>query len=312
MDVKTHHPCPFPGIQSVCELRARTSLAGGFTLLELLVVITILSLLISGAYLIYHPLEAKAVKERTLSDLRTVDHGIRTFHLLSGGYPTALDSLLLAHTTSQGTTATIETVAMPPTPQPFVGLPESWQTILGGIALTPPMTRALRAAGITTLRYLGDDLTSDGAVEPDFVFSNTGLGLGFSRSLTPGDHVAALMSGCQEHTLIASFSGRHPVNSAMISRLTGLDERHCHLVIVMGLGSDASIITNSTGRNAVMLSTAPIDPTIDPSRYRRFLLMFHLATSEDAYLTDDEIFASPIYLGIMREDRVTNRSVPST
>ncbi len=74
-------------------MRKRRQRRGGFTLLELLVVMFILVLLAGAATIAYtkHIEEAKTVKAKT--DISTLDTAIDAYHIQNGAFPTTLDAL---------------------------------------------------------------------------------------------------------------------------------------------------------------------------------------------------------------------------
>lgn len=257
----------------------------GFTLLELLMVVSILAIVSGGLYTMYDPMEAKALKSRTLSDLVTVDRSIRTFHSLSGTYPAPLDNLV------QKIEPTTEVAHNHPSSDqthqsiPIPSLPASITNQIGPFTLTASALNSLKASGLDRLDFLPTPQTTTDTVME-------------IRTLSQGDHVAAIQSGCQGIPLIEGFNFQSPYDSSMLSRQLGLDPTKCHLVVVFGLGKQASIISNPEGENPISLSNTPQYLSLASSSYNKYLLLFHLGTSYDANLQSSEIFPSAKFAGI--------------
>lgn len=66
---------------------------GGFTLLELLVVVTLLAILATGALVAYDSADEKAQSSRAASTIGTLDQGVRAFKAVTGAYPNQWDNL---------------------------------------------------------------------------------------------------------------------------------------------------------------------------------------------------------------------------
>lgn len=255
----------------------------GFTLLELLLVVAILAIVSGSLYIIYDPMEAKALKSRNTADLATAERGVRTLRSLSGAYPNFLDNLIvdslsIAEPASDNQDGNIGA-------RPLDGLSPQTTNDLGSYILNSAALQSLRSSGLDHLWFFPKENAGHDQV-------------GFSRAMNVGDRVAAFQSGCQNMPFIEGFAHQSPHDSSILHHQIGLDPMKCHLVVMFGLGKHASIISNPDGRNSVTLSNVPHYSNLSGSSYNNFLLLFHLGTSEDAQFDSSEIFPSAKFAGI--------------
>ncbi len=268
----------------------------GFTLLELLIVVSILAIVSGGLYTMYDPMEAKALKSRSVSDFVTIDRGIRTFHAMSGSYPTTLDNLIEEGTSdSQSFEHDSEDSQ---SGQPLAHLPHTIKSTLGTVTLTSSAVLALRSSGLDQLQY--------------FSTENAGhYTTGRPRHIQEGDQVAAFQSGCHHQSFVKAFDGHQTHDSVALHQQLGLDPEKCHLVLVFGLGAQASIIANPLGNNPVTFSHAPQYLQFQASSYNNYLLFFHLGSSDAPNIGTSEIFPKAKFAGIFDPFPSSRRSPPT-
>jgi len=254
----------------------------GFTLLELLLVVAILAMISGSLYVIYDPIEAKALKSRTNADFRTVEQSIRTFYTLSGGYPSPLENLVVEVTPSSPRTRAYSLADEEHQTTPLAHLPSSVHTQIGSYQLTTAAVHALQSSGINQI----STVHAPPALTPQI------------HTIKKDDHVAAIQSGCQGLPLIEGFDFQNPLDSSILHHQLGLDPNKCHLVVAFGLGKQASLISNPEGTNPVSLSSTPHYLNLPDSSYTHYLLLFHVGTSSDATLQSSEIFPSARFAGV--------------
>jgi len=125
----------------------------GFTLLELLVVITLLAVLSVGALVAYENVGENAESAAAANSNVTIDSAIRTYRSITGDYPNQWDSLVLSTSAS----------AIP-------GLPTGGSAVFGPYqttaAVSAAMLGSLEAVGIDEVQYLTTS-TQDAAIPPN-------------------------------------------------------------------------------------------------------------------------------------------------
>lgn len=299
---------------------------GGFTLLELLVVVAILAAIAGGLLVAYDGMEAKAAKGQATFNIAAIDKGVRAFKVVTGSFPNELDSLLTdglsAVTCAAGTscTATAATAAGAGTAGSgfYAGLHSNLQGADGSVltaegklglyALDAADVTALANAGVTSLRQI-DDATNAVGVIPNRDFDDLPRGKGLvvsplvAGSVVPvveseGLGAAASPGGC-----IAPFNGA----CNRLNDITGLVPAIQHIVVALGVGNNSSIISDATGASAAHFSEAPFYTDVRKDQYGRFLALFHLASdngagggiADDGIITPGERFSTARFVGII-------------
>lgn len=262
----------------------------GFTLLELLVVLSILAIIGGGLLVAYDDLDDKASEGVAAHSLASLDSAVRAYVNTESGLPNELDSLVAGEY-----------------PNPTVAGSEKVNILSSKIVsktlavqgLTQNQLDALNAAGITHLRYVdvkGNDPANpapgsgatvtldvpdaDGSAAvvgplldidiPHRVFevprpgSNKNRGRGFAVELavdTPvlvwqGDRSGG--GGYYDNTKIGAAGAPNP-----------------DVILVFGLGNDASCIGANNGRS--QLSSAPVfGNRYEKHEYSRYYLMINV------------------------------------
>jgi prepilin-type N-terminal cleavage/methylation domain-containing protein len=263
----------------------------GFTLLELLVVITLIATLAVGALIAYDGVGDKAQAAAAADSNVKLDNVIRQYKAVANVYPNQWDSLVAQD-------ASI-----------ISAIPAALTDVVSRLALTGAaasgVTQSLGRAGINELQYwIGFNATSN----TQGVLPN----LAHNESFNPANAVEV------EHfedglinTLITSIAVVPGRTSCTATGITGnlpsapanaafavgvdnyiqnrysdaLEQDECHLVVALGFGSDAAA---STATSSVAIGKAPsfgkIDPT-DPTRnvdpnlhYSRYIGLFLVAS----------------------------------
>ncbi|MBU2570159.1 MAG: prepilin-type N-terminal cleavage/methylation domain-containing protein [Gammaproteobacteria bacterium] len=127
-------------------LTNRAAGQSGFTLLELLVVVTLLAILATGALVAYDGADEKAQSSRAANTIGALDQGVRAYRAVTGAYPNQWDNL-----------ADPVTGNLPAGGDDFI--PARLQTILGSLNLRAALEGVYGASTVT------DDYMEDFFVE---------------------------------------------------------------------------------------------------------------------------------------------------
>lgn len=254
----------------------------GFTLLELLVVITLLAVLAVGALVAYEDVGDNAEAAAAANANVTLDSAIRTYRAVEKAYPNQWDSLV-----------TLAGSAIPT-------LPNAASAVFGSIPLAgtnqTQVIAALAAVGIDELQFLNDDTTP--ATIPPNRQHNEGANTNATEieivdAPATFTHVSIVPSGgetgaCQfgTQTLNTAFNGI-PLGGSAPNRIQNsfndsLEGDECHLVLALGFGGDAAASTTSS---KVAISQAPTytkTTVVNPAtNYARYIGLFHVAADDD-------------------------------
>lgn len=278
----------------------------GFTLLELLVVITLLALLSVGALVAYDGVGDNASATAAANNMQTVDRTIRQYNAVTGNYPNQWDSLADADDEtlpfdgitqldiSNGDFDDEDLIVSSATRAAFGG----WD-IAGAGATGVKVLKALADYGIDELQVvklatagtlLGDNTVPNTAhnegtnpeafeVEADEV---TGAPDGFSAiSIFPAG--AGCTAGGQ--SIANNFNGDTPAAGDQLTRINSindfLEDRKCNLILALGFGGDAG---KSMQNSSVQMISAPTYASrkVNPARqYGRFIGLFHMAAGAE-------------------------------
>jgi len=271
------------------KLTQRLKQQGGFTLLELLVVVAILAIVAGGLVVAYDGLEKRAALQGASHGIAGADNAVRNFTSLRGVAPSNLDSLLAA-VPVDGTPnpATITNPAVE-----VLTLTSSLAGKIAPIALTAAQRTSLANAGITQLRYIdaaGNSnacapscalTTLDAAGSAAFVgnISQTDIpvrifdvprdgsvaatprnrGRGYSHVLVDGDTVSGWTPGAGG------------INNTKVG--AAADD----VLIAFGLGNNSTITKiDPTARGDAHLSVVPTYPDAAKNEYTRYVLLYNV------------------------------------
>lgn len=255
----------------------------GFTLLELLVVITLLAVLAVGALVAYEDVGDNAEAAAAANANVTLDSAIRTYRAVEKAYPNQWDSLSTLGGAKIGT------------------LPNAASAIFGNLALNVSaagaIETALGAVGIDEIQYMrtttlvagvlpnrahnesaNPDLTN-GALEVD----TDDFGGDFNNiSIVPSGGATGTCA-FESVSLATAYNGAAVPNNSILNALNdSLEGDECHLVLALGFGSDAAASTTSS---KVAISQAPtytkanvVNPT---TNYARYIGLFHVAQAAE-------------------------------
>jgi len=305
---------------------------GGFTLLELLVVITLLAVLSVGALVAYDGIGENASNVAAANNIKTADSSIRAYRAIENAYPNQWDNL--ANLGGELTGGAADFLAAPT--KDFFG---QWVVPGSANATWVAAAAALEGVGIDELQTLQTTSTFGPGVVPNLAFnesepSNTanpadelefdetgavdygGPHAGaFALSIVPSS-TGGIAGDCQAGgvSITQNFSG-NPVNESKALNLINdaLDDDGCHLVVALGFGKD---VPGTTLGSRVAISTAPTytnGNVVNPSiHYARYIALFHLGSAAGAStdVTAADILAKPRLLAIVdTEGRTIDQAI---
>jgi prepilin-type N-terminal cleavage/methylation domain-containing protein len=313
----------------------------GFTLLELLVVITLLAVLSVGALVAYEGIGENANNVAAANNIKVADSAIRTYRALEGVYPNQWDNLAPLTGAAASGAATGPLSVMAPATLDFFG---QWEVPNGDASGTvwQRVGTALARVGITELQTLQPgadiDLTQtspnqawnesapgvsiaadelewevdDGAVEME------GGVTAFNLSIVPsgGDGGTCTAGGV---AITNNFNGDN-VNDLGLGDNTrlnyindNLDDDGCDLVLALGFGKD---VPGTTSGSRVAISTAPTytnGNVVNPSiHYARYVALFHVATAEEGTgaIVPGDVFTTPRLIAVVdTEGRTIDQAI---
>ncbi len=285
----------------------------GFTLLELLVVVTLLATLATGALVAYEGIGENAQDTATAGNILAAESAIRNYRAIEDEYPNQWDNLANLDGTAPGT-AGVEPL-LDDTTEAFIGqwaitlpaaLPDASTAVLEAVAV------ALEEVGIDELQTLEETVvvpngaipnlawnessqkTTGEASELEFVFDNdtdpdlddiewdeaSELGNAVALSIVPsgGDGGGCTADGV---TISSTIDGTTVTDSATLNLINdAMGDEDCHLVLALGFGKD---VPGTTIDSRVAMSQAPTASTdnVNPAEdYARYIALFQVATVE--------------------------------
>lgn len=266
---------------------------GGFTLLELLVVVAIVGTLGGAALVAYDGLDSRGAKAQATFNISAVDRAVRTFKVVNGKYPDRFDAAVV-----QGTTLTNADTAT--AGGFFAGLHSNLEgtdadvkTADGKLAfhaLTAKQATALANVGITTVRMIDSTLTNASTNIPNRTFDDPTRGNGTAVTLAAGVVVP-----------IVEAKNHGNTTSTRLKDISGLDSTKGHVVVALALGNNSTIVSDDVSANSANLSEAPFYTDVAKTEYGRFFVLFHVATdsNDDGTITDAETFTNAKFIGVI-------------
>jgi prepilin-type N-terminal cleavage/methylation domain-containing protein len=274
----------------------RNKKQGGFTLLELLVVVAILAAIAGTATIMLQDTDRKGAAAAHVAMMDELSKGIQTFRVLNGGqYPDNWDSLLVS---SDGTTVNTGTSV---DDDMLVIVSDDLKANLKIEELDESVGEwsALAAAGITQLRYINEDIdtTSDGVFA---TYKGVGTCKNDATSADAGTGILALVrdkgndvtpqnifrsedaNGCgtsitlADATPVVVWDGgleRVGVPSALATNTTIGEGTDGQKIVAFGIGPDATLFDPS---KIGALSNVPVYRHVASDEYNRFIVLFNL------------------------------------
>lgn len=314
----------------------------GFTLLELLVVITLLALLSVGALVAYDGVGDNASSTAAANNMQTVDRTIRQYNAVTGKFPNQWDVLskgnnslaafdgITGNPLSAGTFEEEELI-----------LPAAAREAFGGWAVTAANATAVKVLEVladygidelqvvnpTVVGQLGGGVPNtahnEGTNEEAFEVEEDDLGgvnfTALSILPTAGNCTAGTTTIAQnfnqslDTTTVTGFDAQ----IAKINSINDfLEDRQCNLILALGFGGDAG---KSMQNSSVQMTSSPTyaSRNVNPARqYGRFVGLFHMGHAAEAAdgslpsgaqidITAADIFEKPRLIAILTPEGKT-------
>jgi prepilin-type N-terminal cleavage/methylation domain-containing protein len=306
---------------------------GGFTLLELLVVITLLATLATAALVAYEGIGENAQDTATAANMMVAESSLRNYRALEDVFPNQWDNLANLDGTSPTTTG-VRTLLAPET-QAFLG---QWTIdTTGPGAVATAVVAALDDAGMDEFQTLDEitaytnpipnlswnesapGVTAGGASELEFDYSDasgaiadiafdetsvTSGNVALSIYISGGENTGGTDSSCTADTVNIStaIDGTTTDNNSALNLINDvMSSEQCSLVLALGFGKD---VPGTTIDSRVAIAQAPTAATenVNPAEnYARYIALFQMGADVDNSTTidADEIFSKPRLVGII-------------
>lgn len=276
----------------------------GFTLLELLIVITLIAILATGALIAYENVGDNAEFAAAANNAATIDRAIRTFKAVDGSYPNQWDNLAVDSAAS----------AVPWMPAASLSILGAWDT--SAAASSAFIANALSNAGVEELQTIRGTGALDPDVSPNRAHNestNPGDGtttgafeVEFEDGDVPGfisalpNKVCAGFDGFPQNTFDATAFTSNTIQNSYADVLEG-DE--CHAVVALGFGGDAAA---STALSNVAIAQSPTYSrrgVVNPSEeYARFIGLFLVGIEDEDNAAQFEYLDQAKLLAVIATD----------
>jgi prepilin-type N-terminal cleavage/methylation domain-containing protein len=263
----------------------------GFTLLELLVVITLIAILATGALIAYEDVGESAEAASAGNAAATIDRAIRTYRAVENIYPNQWDNLVTEGGSEMFFTA--------PAMRTFLA---SWQAPESGDSEYVPLRAMFEESGIEEIQTLntGSNFTTATAenTAPNR-FHNESTGDAFEAEIEEDgefpSHLAVVPNDiCPGGTLDsqdypdAAFDTTVTVSGNNLQNRYGdaLEGDECHMMIALGFGGDAAASTTFSNvaiaqSPTYVRNTGDSDTSVNPEvHYSRFIGLFQAGVYE--------------------------------
>jgi prepilin-type N-terminal cleavage/methylation domain-containing protein len=301
----------------------------GFTLLELLIVVTIIAILSVGAILAYEGLTDQAQSATAANNTASADQAIRNYVGVTGNYPNQWDLLVAA----DGATGADLAFVADETYQVLAKLPTGAMSA----TLTDQIVASFEEVGIDELQARTVATAAPG-VEPNLQHSegataadgNTievemdDVGLPGNLVVIPTANSGALctVGGVSPAEIRLNDADGDPITSNvddpdvaqayMTTVNDNIGEDECHFVVALGFGHDAA---HSTVNSNVAIAAAPafVSNNIKPAdNYARYIALFDMGVDANGNgdIEAGEIRPKPKMIGLIDpEGRVIDQNV---
>ncbi|MDP1766287.1 MAG: prepilin-type N-terminal cleavage/methylation domain-containing protein [Methylotenera sp.] len=304
----------------------------GFTLLELLVVITLLAILSVGALVAYEGVGDNAQATAAANNTASADRAIRNFRAVTQNYPDQWDSLVTTTGVAPAFLAATTQAAFANLALPVSAAAGDFRDVLDarveGVGIGALQARVIAAATPNVEPNLQHNEGALGAaaatdvVEEDFdAIANFSI----LPSYNAGDATAVPVIAAAACSVggvplpATKLDGTTAIGVADGQRQNaindGLESSQCNFVLALGFGHDAA---HSTNNSSVAISTAPtyLSKDINPATsYARYVALFHVGadTDGDNNIVVGELFAKPRLLAVVdTEGKAIDQSIAAS
>jgi prepilin-type N-terminal cleavage/methylation domain-containing protein len=275
----------------------------GFTLLELLVVITLLAILSVGALVAYEGIGDNAQATAAANNTSGADRAIRNFRAVTQNYPNQWDSLVTSTGTTPAFLADETTAKFVSLPLAVTGATGDFRNLLDEAFESVGIDELQeRVAAATTVGVEPNLQHNEGAVGADAAEVNFDTVTNFAILPTFGGAACSVDGDAIPTTKMDGTTAVDATDGARQNVINdALESDQCNLVIALGFGHDAA---HSTSGSSVAISTAPtfVSKDINPNtEYARYIALFHAGADANADddIVDTELFAKPRLLAIV-------------
>ncbi len=280
---------------------------GGFTLLELLVVVAILAAIAGTATIALQDTDARASAAAHVAMMDELNKGIRTYRVLNkNALPNNFDSLL--STTAADTASAAAASLLPNADGEILAIGD----VVAG-TLVADVAGAMGDIGMSELRYIVSDTTSlpddvaaggcnpaagalqatiasrGNAVVAGNIF-NGAAGNGCGQSVDVNDSaIVAYWSGSVERILGPGEYGNASFDGSVVTSTAGADTGAvAPVMLAVGFGPSSNLFNaNELGG----MTSVPVYRHVSEQQYNRFIGLFHVA---NATATSANTWAAPV------------------
>jgi len=244
---------------------------GGFTLLELLVVVAILAAIAGTATIMLHDTDKKAFAAAHVAMMDELSKGILTFQQLNGGnYPDNWDSLM--HSATGTLTGAV----------PAYFLNQALSDQLNSDPLTQTDIDRLAAVGVTKARVLSTAVThdhDDDPATPDIACDNTDVGIGAIINSKGNDVTVQNIFRSKDANGCGALNSAPFAVGDPVLTWTGGEERvnapAGARLLAFGVGPDSTLFQST---NYGALTNTPIYRHVAANEYNRFVVLFNVTS----------------------------------
>ena len=304
----------------------------GFTLLELLVVITLLATLATAALVAYDDVGENARDASAARDITTMESVLRNYRAIEGEYPEQFDNLANADGLATGGAMTLlagETKAF------FGQLAVPAATADGATGIFADIANSLANAGLEELQTVVGATTWNAGFVPNLAMNEsygevkTGVQAGteiefdggaakyddgtiaaatftnFALSIVPSGSSAGACKVIADDDISATFAAPATVITDskalnLINDSIGSDQ--CNLVIAVGIGKEVPGATAGKEVTIGQVATVGTNKINPKTNYARAIALFHVAQDTDGdftFTTAGEIFPKARLLAVV-------------
>lgn len=280
----------------------------GFTLLELLVVVTILAVLAAGALVAYDGIGESSKSAADSNNIATIDGAIRTYKVVESALPNQFDSLLADDGTALATGILHEDLE---------GVLARWaQTNVSDVG--SEVAEGFTELGFDELQAIeaGTTAAAAAAVTGGINMAHNELGAVADEVDVDGltqwavvvgfDDIGPTTGACTAGgaTFSTPLVGAAVTSNAVQNRINDLfaeseSDGNCNLIIAVGFGNDAAQSTTSSG---AAIQAAAASSSVNKNTYGRYIALFHVGAdlNDNQNLNDaNEIFETPRFIGLI-------------
>jgi len=300
----------------------------GFTLLELLVVITLLATLATAALVAYDGIGENASDTAAANALVSAESALRNYRAVENAYPTqwdnlaTLDGIAIVDASGAGVAGTSGQLLAQETTS-FFG---QWVApVADPTGVLAAVANGLDAVGVSDFQTIDASGAMPASIVPNLAFNESGGGnaselvlwdedneqLGVTwdaaphsgnvgLSIVPAGGTGTCTAGAVD--IAATFDGTSVVDSAHLNLINdAIANDSCTLVIAAGYGKD---VPGTTINSRVAIAQVPTVGTnnVNPATsYARAIALFQVGedTNADNNIASDEIFAKARLIGVV-------------